>query len=76
MSLSARLSVAPTVKFRPFAICWVSMAGWALGLFKMIVGGTRSGWKPPGERDDSHAHPASADTTLTHTIATARPRSI
>src|SRR6185295_2568273 len=72
MSLSARLSVAPTVKLMPPAIGCVSIAGLVFASVNEIVGGTRSGWNPPGVREDSHAHPASARMQPAHRIRTAR----
>src|ERR1700693_1233645 len=77
MSFSARLSVAPTVKVKPFPMSWVSglaaVAPLPLLALSAIVGGMRSFWKPPGLGAASHAHPASARTHIPHRIATARP---
>src|SRR5262245_8607743 len=68
MSFSARLSVAFALNDMPFAIAWVSCV-----VERMICGGTRSRWKPPGFFADSHAQPARASAVPTQTTALTRP---
>src|SRR2546422_3665035 len=69
--LSDRLSDAVTVKLRPPAMSSVSLA-----VLRVMLGGVRSFWTPPGFRVVSHAQTAAAQTTIPHSARTPRPARI
>src|SRR2546428_3646330 len=69
--LSDRLSDAVTVKLRPPAMSSVSLA-----VLRVMLGGVRSRWIPPGFRVVSQAQTVAAQTTVPHSARTPRPARI